>query len=129
MRHSLITSGRRCEWRRGPALAIIGVAISLAFPTAGLAQKSTGLFDDPRVAAAQRAYVTRCTPDLSSQGLPALKAEAACTCAASGILTEVNFGTPGDQERYARIMRADPNPNGSPDDQRLYKILAPCFSK
>jgi hypothetical protein len=103
--------------------------LHLILAVSGILVAGNAAADDPRVAAAQRAYVTRCTPDLSSQGLPALKAEAACTCAASGIMTEVNFGTPGDQERYARIMRAQPNPNGSPDDQRLYKILAPCFSK
>lgn len=84
--------------------------------------------DDPRVAEALHAYVAQCAQSLSSQGMSSQKAETVCACAASGIAAEVQFGVAGDRERYGKIMQAQPNPSGSPDDQRLYKIIAPCFA-
>jgi hypothetical protein len=55
------------------------------------------------------------------------KAEAVCSCLDAGITTYVQYGTAGDEGRYKEIMSAQPNPNGSPADQRLYKIVSPCF--
>ena len=84
--------------------------------------------EDPRIAVAHQAYVARCTPSLVSQGMTLQKAEAVCACVSKGIIAEVQFGVLGDKERYERIMSAQPNPNGSSEDRRLYKIVAPCFA-
>lgn len=84
--------------------------------------------EDPRVAVAHQAYVARCTSSLVSQGMTSQKAEAVCACVSKGIIAEVQFGVPGDKERYERIMSAQPNPNGSSEDHQLYKIVTPCFA-
>lgn len=83
--------------------------------------------DDPYAAAA-RAYIDRCTPDLVSQGMPSQKAQTACSCAFSGIAAAVQFGVPGDRERYERLMQAEPNPNGTAEDRQLYDVLSRCFA-
>lgn len=85
--------------------------------------------DDPRIAAIQRAYVARCTPDLMSQGMSAQKAETVCTCAFSGMLAEIHFGTPGDRDRYEKMIQAQPKSDGSADERRLFGILSGCFSR
>ena len=84
---------------------------------------------DAQVTTAHRAYVERCTPNLSTQGMPPDKATSVCECAASRIEAEVKFGTAGDRERYDMLMQAQPDPNGSADDRQLYSILAPCFAR
>src|SRR6266568_2834331 len=83
--------------------------------------------EDPRIAPLSRAYVERCSPELSSQGMTPQKAGAICTCTVAGIVAEINFGVAGDRERYERIINAQPDPNGSAEDQRLHKILTDCF--
>jgi hypothetical protein len=85
--------------------------------------------EDPRVAAAQRAYIARCTAEMASQGMPTQKAEAVCSCVSSGFHAYVQIGVAGDEARYRELMNAQPNPNGSPADQRLFKIMTPCFSR
>ena len=85
--------------------------------------------DHARGAAVERAYVARCAPELSSQGMPAQRADAVCRCAVSGIIDAVKFGTPGDRERYERLIQAQPNPNGSPVERQLYGLLRSCFGQ
>jgi hypothetical protein len=85
--------------------------------------------DHARVAAVERAYVARCAPELSSQGMPPQRADAVCRCAVSGIIDAVKFGTPGERERYERLTQAYPNPNGSPVERQLYGLLRSCFGQ
>jgi hypothetical protein len=84
--------------------------------------------EDPRIAIIRQVYVARCATDLLKQGMPRQKAEAVCGCVFTGVMAEVQYGIPGDEERYKRLMSAQPNPNGSAEDQALYKIVSPCFA-
>jgi hypothetical protein len=82
-----------------------------------------------RVAEIMQTYVARCTPDLTSQGLSPQKAEAVCTCVASALSAEMLAGGGAHlRERYDEMMAAQPNPNGSPNDRRLYQIVSSCFA-
>jgi len=85
--------------------------------------------DHARVAGVERAYVARCAAELSSQGMPAQRADAVCRCAVSGFIDAVKFDTPGDRERYERLTQAQPNPNGSPVERQLYGLLRSCFGQ
>src|SRR5438128_2690851 len=44
------------------------------------------------VAGITRAYIARCTPDLTSQGMPPRKAEAVCICVSSALSAEMLAG-------------------------------------
>lgn len=67
-------------------------------------------------------YVERCAGSLSSQGLPAKTASSYCSCVANGMSKE--FG----MEEYNQMMKAEPRPNVSAYDQRLYKVFSGCSS-
>jgi hypothetical protein len=71
--------------------------------------------DEPK-----RSYIEICAESLSSQRVAIDKAKSFCTCAAEGMSEE--FG----MEEYAKLMNAQPNPNGSRDDKRLLAILHTC---
>jgi hypothetical protein len=70
--------------------------------------------------APKAAYVKGCVQDMSSQGMPAKIATTFCSCAAEGMSKE--FGL----EDYTALMKAQPNPRGSSDDKRLYKVMSAC---
>ena len=68
------------------------------------------------------AYIDRCSKSMSSAGLSAQSAKAYCTCTAERMSNE--FG----MEEYSQMIAAQPNPNGSANDRRLYKVIATCNS-
>lgn len=84
----------------------------------------SAVLDDPRFPGLLRDYVAQCAPVLSSQGMQEQKAAAVCTCTFNDIAAAATT-----REIYERLMQAQPNPSGSPDDRRLYGILSACFSR
>ncbi len=68
-------------------------------------------------------YVDRCAISIASQGAPASYAKPFCICIADGMESE--FG----MHEYNAMMKAQPNPSGSADDKRLYKIMSSCSNK
>ena len=66
------------------------------------------------------AYVERCAESMASQGLPLKTAKSYCSCIADGMSNE--FG----MEEYNQMMKAEPRPNGSAYDRRLYKVFSAC---
>jgi hypothetical protein len=121
------------------AMVVLAFALySRQQPTTTAPQQSSG---DPRylpssthamdydetLREALRQYVARCAPDLSSQGLPADKAQAACSCVFAGAVKAMQIGTEGDKQRFAALMAAQPNPQGSAVDRQLYGIVSGCF--
>jgi hypothetical protein len=68
----------------------------------------------------KRSYMEICAQSLSSQGMSLDKANSFCGCVAEG-MSEV-FG----MEKYRELMDAQPNPNGSWDDKRLFAIFRTC---
>lgn len=69
---------------------------------------------------AKIAYIDRCTESLNSQGLSTEDAKVYCTCLSNEM--EAEFG----MKEYDQMMEAEPNPNGSNDDKRLYNIFMVC---
>jgi hypothetical protein len=69
---------------------------------------------------AKDAYMDRCNKSMVKKGLAADKATGYCRCAVDGL--EVEFG----KKDYDTMMRAQPNPQGTDADQRLYKVLKGC---
>lgn len=72
---------------------------------------------------AKNSYVDRCSQSMQSQGLSGSKARSYCSCLADGMESE--FG----MREYDAMMRAQPNPNGTSIDRRLYKVAAACGKK
>jgi len=72
---------------------------------------------------AKRLYIDRCAQSMQSQGLPSSKARPYCTCIANGM--ELEFG----MREYDAMMRAQPNPNGTSADRRLYEVVSLCAKK
>jgi hypothetical protein len=68
----------------------------------------------------KESYIDRCADSLSSQGLGEKVAKSYCSCIANGMNNE--FGL----EEYKSMMKAQPNPNGSNYDRRLYKVFSAC---
>ena len=68
----------------------------------------------------KRAYVERCAESMARQGLPLKIAKSYCSCIANGMSRE--FG----MEEYKEMMKAEPRPNGSVYDQRLYEVFSGC---
>lgn len=68
----------------------------------------------------KHAYIDRCSKSMSSAGLSPQSAKVYCTCTAEGMSNE--FG----MEEYSQMIGAHPNPNGSPYDRRLYKVISTC---
>ena len=66
------------------------------------------------------AYIDRCSKSLSSQGLSVKNAKKFCTCTTNGM--EDEFG----MKEYNQMMKAQPNPNGSQYDRRLFKVYMAC---
>jgi len=69
---------------------------------------------------AKDAYVARCRKSMAKQGLAVDKAAGYCRCAVDGL--EVELG----KKDYDAMMKAQPNPQGTNADQRLYKVLTGC---
>lgn len=69
---------------------------------------------------ATEAYIERCGRDMVSQGMATEKAPAYCRCVAGGLEREFT------REEFAAMMKAQPNPNGSEVDRRLYRVLSAC---
>jgi hypothetical protein len=69
---------------------------------------------------AKAAYVERCVASMVSQGLPKRYARPYCVCIADGM--EKEFG----MEEYDHMMKAQPNPEGSSYDKRLYEVFSSC---
>ena len=69
---------------------------------------------------AKDTYVARCSKSMVKQGLPADSVAGYCRCAVDGL--EAEFG----KKDYDAMMRAQPNPQGSDADKRLYKVLKGC---
>ena len=67
-------------------------------------------------------YIDRCASSMSSQGLDGTTARAYCTCIATGM--EKEFG----MKEYNEMMRAQPDPNGSRYDRRVYRVFQSCAS-
>jgi hypothetical protein len=65
-------------------------------------------------------YFNQCKYSLTSQKVPDLKADGICYCLSSAFSKE--FG----MEEYDYMRRAQPNPNGSSIDKRLYKVIKQC---
>ncbi|MCP9469500.1 MAG: hypothetical protein NNA31_05805 [Nitrospira sp.] len=63
---------------------------------------------------AKLSYIERCAGSMSSQGLPPKTAKSYCSCIANGMSNE--FG----MEEYNQMMKAEPKPNGTAHDRRLY---------
>jgi hypothetical protein len=59
---------------------------------------------------------------MTSQRMPQAAATSYCSCIANGMSEE--FG----MEEYGDMMKAQPIPNGSAHDRRLYKVFAACSS-
>jgi hypothetical protein len=97
---------------RGPSGLVLAIAL-LARPHFGDA--ATPWPDEPK-----RAYIEICAKSFYSQSVPVDRAKSFCTCAAEGMSEE--FG----MEEYPGLMNAQPNPNGSRDDKRLFAILRTC---
>ena len=74
----------------------------------------------PWTKGAKSSYIVNCAEDLVKQGLMRQAASSYCSCAADGMETE--FG----MEEYKQMMKAEPNPQGTRDDRRLYQLLAVC---
>lgn len=68
------------------------------------------------------AYVDRCAESMASQRLPFKTAKSYCSCVADGMSNE--FG----MEEYNQMMKAEPTPDGSDYDQRLYQVFSACSS-
>jgi hypothetical protein len=69
---------------------------------------------------AKDAYVDRCSKSMLKNGLAIDKAAGYCRCAVDGL--EVEFG----KKDYVSMMQAQPNPQGTYADKRLYKVLKGC---
>jgi hypothetical protein len=69
---------------------------------------------------AKDSYIARCSDSMAAQGLSKQTASSYCSCAADGMDKE--FG----MEEYKQMMNAQPNPRGSPDDRRLFKVMSVC---
>lgn len=67
-------------------------------------------------------YISRCASSIVQQGAPPSKARAFCSCFAGGL--ESDF----DQENVQAAIHGNPNPNGSPIDKALYRIVSRCGS-
>jgi len=92
--------------------------ITLAFVLLMAASLATA--QTPWPESAKLAYVERCAESMLSQGLPSKTAKAYCFCIADGMSKE--FG----MEEYDQMMKAQPKPNGSAYDRRLYKVFSAC---
>ena len=73
--------------------------------------------------ASKQAYVDRCGASMHSQGLPLEKARGFCRCMIDA--QEIEFG----RREYDAMMQAEPNPNGSNIDRRLYRVTNGCRNK
>jgi hypothetical protein len=71
-------------------------------------------------AGAKQAYVDQCVPPMVSRGISMENATSACRCLGDAL--EAEFGT----RDYNVMITAQPNPNGSDADQRLYRVAAGC---
>jgi hypothetical protein len=90
----------------------------------GLADRETPRNDprSPWPKGVREAYIERCSKDVVTQGLPPDNAASFCRCFAEGLAAE--FGV----DEYLQMMQAQPNPNGTEYDRRLYKIITSCRS-
>jgi len=68
----------------------------------------------------KQAYVDRCTPEMVSQGASETSARGFCRCLIDA--EEIEFG----QSEYQQMMSAQPDPNGSSNDKRLYQVYMGC---
>jgi hypothetical protein len=70
---------------------------------------------------AKQAYVDQCAPSMNSRGLSMEKAKGGCRCISDGL--EAEFGL----RDYNAMLKAQPNPEGSDADQRLYRVVDGCM--
>jgi hypothetical protein len=109
-------------------LIVVATALAIGHPT--LANDGSCHWawcksgDGARLDDASHTYVVRCTSALTSQGMAAQRAQGVCSCVNSGMAEEF---LPEGAEGFRKMVQADANPNGSPDDQRAYRVLSRCI--
>ena len=67
-----------------------------------------------------QSYFNQCKSSMLSQKVADLKADGICYCLSSGFSKE--FG----MEEYDYMRKAQPNPNGSNIDKKLYSVMKRC---
>ena len=94
-------------------LALVLVAV------AGIGMMGPGAAE-PWPEGAKWAYIERCADSLATQGLQREKAGLYCACITRGM--EKEFGI----AEYNEMIKAQPNPKGSENDLRLYRVFKGC---
>ena len=93
-----------------------------AFTLLILLMSTLAVAQTPWPEAPKLSYVDRCSESMASQGLAKNSARSYCSCIAEGMSNE--FGL----ELYNQMMNAQPNPQGSEIERRLYKVYSGCSS-
>lgn len=68
-----------------------------------------------------QSYFNQCKTSMLQQGMSDQKANGVCYCMSSGFSKE--FG----MEQYNYLRSAQPNPNGTIYDKKLYKVISNCM--
>jgi hypothetical protein len=70
-----------------------------------------------------QSYLNQCKVSMRQQGMSDQRANGVCFCMSSGFSKE--FG----MEQYNHLRSAQPNPNGSVYDRKLYSVATSCIKK
>ncbi|WP_146188497.1 hypothetical protein [Limnohabitans sp. 2KL-51] len=70
-----------------------------------------------------QSYYNQCKASMRQQGMSEQKANGYCFCISSGFSKE--FG----MEQYNHLRSAQPNPNGSIYDRKLFNVATSCLKK
>lgn len=70
-----------------------------------------------------QSYYSQCKTSMRQQGMSEQRANGYCFCITSGFSKE--FG----MEQYNYLRSAQPNPNGSIYDRKLYNVATGCLKK
>jgi hypothetical protein len=77
----------------------------------------------PWVTEVYQSYFNQCKTSMLQQGMSDQKANGVCYCMSSGFSKE--FG----MEQYNYLRAAQPNPNGTVYDRKLYKVATSCLKQ
>jgi hypothetical protein len=88
-----------------------------------LALSSNSSSQTPWPTEVYQSYYNQCKVSMRQQGMNDQRANGVCFCMSSGFSKE--FG----MEQYNHLRSAQPNPNGSVYDRKLYNVATSCIKK
>lgn len=100
-------------------MKIIKVLVTLVFSALG----GNGNSQTPWPTEVYQSYFNQCKVSMRQQGMSEQRANGYCFCVSSGFSKE--FG----MEQYNHLRSAQPNPNGSIYDRKLFNVATGCLKK